>query len=88
MPGPQANPPEDTGHCEPDILTGYAVTETIRASGRMHRAKQAGHMTARNLTLSPDLPFPHRGRPHMSPKFLICYLRRSIQFVIDTLAPT
>lgn len=25
-------------------------------------------MTARNLALSPDLPLPHRGRPHMSPE--------------------
>jgi hypothetical protein len=67
-PGPQANPTGDTGRCEPDILSGSAVAETIRASGHMRRAKQAGHMTACNLMPSPESPLPHRGRPHMSPK--------------------
>ena len=66
-PGPQANPNGDRGQSEPATLIGSAVAKTIRASGQMHRAKQAGHMTARNQRNHPKSPLRERGRPHMSP---------------------
>jgi hypothetical protein len=60
-PGPQANPAGDTAQCEPAILRGSAVAETVRASGHERRAKQAGHMTARNDKLSPDFTLAPKG---------------------------